>query len=46
MRLICAILVVALLGGCAAHRNRPVEPNNHYWPINKQVPTSGETKNG
>lgn len=42
MRVICVFLAVLMLGGCAAHFNKPVQPKGQYWPINKDVPTTEE----
>ena len=46
MRFICVLLAALSLGGCASYRNRPVQPDSNYWPINKQIPQSGEQANG
>ena len=38
MRFIVVVLLGLAVTGCASVRNRPPEPGNNYWQINKQVP--------
>jgi uncharacterized protein YceK len=45
MRVMCVLLVAAVLTGCASYRNRAPEPGNNYWPINKaETEASGGSK--
>lgn len=37
MRFIVVVVLGFALTGCASWRNRPPEPSNNYWQINKQV---------